>query len=739
MLIDLLILIVCCTASSLLGMVIFTRNPSLGNNRRFAFLSLSLVSWTLFNYLSDNANSHNLIYTRLTFFGGVAAGYSILLFISNFPITTTFKSKIYFRLNKLYALALIPIIFSPYFISSVSDTEVNGTITTGKLYPLFLLYAVYAVVLIAVSIVWQTRHSKTFVEKQQVSVISWGIIGYVVLAVSSNILLPLVINDWSSSRFGPVFTLFLVGMVAYTIAKHRLFDIRLVVVRSLGYILSLTTIAGVSFFGLTYLTSFFDKANVSEEIRRAVFVSLTLILAISYQPFKSLFDKLTNKIFYKDAYDPQQLLDGLNKTLISTIEIKSLSYWVSEIIAESLKAEFCILEIKQVGTRIDHIVGSQKKVSINLTDVENIQKLASGLHQKIIVTDELETGKEALIKLLRDNNIAVLARLTNDPNRTAGGLGYLILGNKKSGNPYSSQDKQILEIIADELVIAVQNALRFEEIQNFNLTLQEKVDNATRQLRRTNEKLKQLDETKDDFISMASHQLRTPLTSVKGYVSMVLDGDAGKITAQQKKLLDQAFTSSQRMVYLIADLLNVSRLKTGKFIIQPVLTNLADVVESEMMQLTETAKGRNLELAYVKPKNFPQLMLDETKVRQVIMNFADNAIYYTPAGGHIRIELEDTPHTIEYRVVDDGIGVPKNEQHHLFGKFYRAGNAKKARPDGTGLGLFMAQKVIVAQGGAVIFNSQEGKGSTFGFSFPKAKLLPTAIHTGPKEVTTTKE
>jgi signal transduction histidine kinase len=104
------------------------------------------------------------------------------------------------------------------------------------------------------------------------------------------------------------------------------------------------------------------------------------------------------------------------------------------------------------------------------------------------------------------------------------------------------------------------------------------------------------------------------------------------------------------------------------------------------------------------------------------MNFMDNAIYYTQAGGEVRVQLIDKPETIELRIVDNGIGVPRSEQHHLFNKFYRAGNARKVRPDGTGLGLFMAKKVIIAQGGAVIFDSQEGKGSTFGFVFSKAKL-----------------
>src|SRR5690606_22123578 len=121
-------------------------------------------------------------------------------------------------------------------------------------------------------------------------------------------------------------------------------------------------------------------------------------------------------------------------------------------------------------------------------------------------------------------------------------------GNKRSGNPYTKLDAKAVEVVANELVIAVQNVLQHEQIQHFTETLQDKVDDATLDLRKANEKLKSLDETKDEFISMASHQLRTPLTSVKGYLSMVLDGDAGKLNEQQEKLLTQAFISSQRMV-----------------------------------------------------------------------------------------------------------------------------------------------------------------------------------------------
>lgn len=287
-------------------------------------------------------------------------------------------------------------------------------------------------------------------------------------------------------------------------------------------------------------------------------------------------------------------------------------------------------------------------------------------------------------------------------------VGVLVVGFPQSDAKPSDTETLLLDRLSETIGVAMDNKLLFEENQR-----------VLKQMQEANNKLKALDETKDDFISMASHQLRTPLTSVKGYLSMVIEGDAGEVTPTQREMLSQAFVSSQRMVYLIADLLNVSRLKTGKFLIEAAPVNLADIVDEELKQLKETATSRDLKLNYDKPAKFPAIPIDETKTRQVIMNFVDNAIYYTPAGGHIDVTLVEKPHAIELRVTDSGIGVPKSEQPHLFTKFYRAENARKARPDGTGLGLFMAKKVIIAQGGSIIFETKDGKGSTFGFMLPK--------------------
>lgn len=300
-------------------------------------------------------------------------------------------------------------------------------------------------------------------------------------------------------------------------------------------------------------------------------------------------------------------------------------------------------------------------------------------------------------------------------------IGYVCLGSQLVSS-YTPRDIRLLEAIEQELVIAIQNARSVDKVRELNATLQQRVNEATRELRASNAQLQRLDEAKDEFISMASHQLRTPLTSIKGYISMLMEGDVGKVSNDQKHLLQEAFVSSERMVRLIGDFLNVSRLQTGKFIIDKQPVDLAKLVGREIESLGPNAAARSLKFTYKQPKNVPKLSLDESKIQQVIMNFADNAIYYSKEKSTIKVSLTVVKDRVEFTIKDTGIGVPLAEQNNLFSKFFRATNARKQRPDGTGVGLFLAKKVIDAHDGRVIFESKENKGSTFGFSLPLSKL-----------------
>ena len=156
----------------------------------------------------------------------------------------------------------------------------------------------------------------------------------------------------------------------------------------------------------------------------------------------------------------------------------------------------------------------------------------------------------------------------------------------------------------------------------------------------------------------------------------------------------------------------------SKFIIDKHPVDLSHIVGQEIDSLQPSAISRKLKLVYNQAKNFPTMEIDEGKIRQVVMNFADNALYYSHEDTTINVSLTVEGNNAVYTVKDTGIGVPENERAQLFTKFYRASNAKKQRPDGTGVGLFLAKKIIDAHGGEIIFESTEGKGSTFGFRLP---------------------
>jgi signal transduction histidine kinase len=709
------------TLLSLVGisLVIITRNRSSAVNRSFFIFLLTLFCWASCLFVADLSrhSSVALVATRVGLFFLAFAPMQLVIFFLSFIQSFLLTTKTYII---LYAVGLLAACSNamPWTIAAVQPTRYAAKLTVSGIgYLLFLVYVVIFSALAYTSLFLYARHPVTKRQLQAKFLFYGALSVELILILTGFILVRHDASGFAQLLSAPSLTIFCL-VVAYTIVRHNLFDVRLIIARSVGYILTWATISIVYGWVIFSVLGMFKHTGFTR-VQQLSFAGFALGAALLYQPLKKFFDKITNSIFYRNGYSSQKVLNDLSAMLASTTELQRVMSKSAAVVIDNLTVSKCafVMDTRDgpyvscfpLNKHIDEAVTAHLKAQTHL-------------HRRPVFTDNIEDHDERVRILLEAHELAAIVPLITK----TGMIGHMIIGIKKDGGILTTQDQDVLVIMANDLAVALQNALRFEEIENFTFTLQQRVNDATRELRKTNEKLKQLDEAKDEFISMASHQLRTPLTSVKGYVSMVLEGDAGKINEQQSQLLNQAFTSSQRMVYLIADLLNVSRLRTGKFVIENKPTFLPDLVEGEVGQLVETAKARGLELTFAKPAEFPTLSLDETKIRQVVMNFVDNAIYYTPSGGHIRVELEAGDKSVECRVVDDGLGVPKSEQHHLFTKFYRAANARRARPDGTGLGLYMAKKVVVAQGGAIIFSSQEGKGSTFGFTFPRHKLEVTA-------------
>lgn len=691
-------------------------------NRYFAYFTAAVSSWLGLQFLAQvfhDEHQFALTLLRIAVSAAPLLAYVFLTFVREY---THAKRKLshYWIAFPIFVLCVS---WTSALVRSADISRYGIAIRqVGLLYiPTLTFAASFFLAGIIIIMRDYLRHRQDIVRRSQSRLLMGGLLQLMLIAFVGSIFLA---NNVISQILVPLSALVMAVVVAYAIVRHGLFDVRFIIARALTYLLVIFTVTVLyTFLVFGLLFRLLPPTGRLSFVQQLPFFATAIIVAYSLQPLRARFNKLTNRVFYRDAYDTDALYDQLNKLLVSTYDLNLLLRSVNTLLSGALKPTYMGIELKEMVGKGQRFVGTEK-VEIPLDEILTLRRNTSHSRQSVIATDLLDSEDSREFKqLLQRYDIAVLVRLAPHVKRDTEGLGYLILGPKHSGNMYSGQDLRVLDTVANELILAIQNALRFEEIQGFNRTLQGKVTDATRQLRNTNEKLRTLDTTKDEFITMASHQLRTPLTSVKGYLSMVLEGDAGKITAQQRQLLNQSYQSAQRMVFLISDLLNLSRLNTGKFVIESSPVDLREVVQAEIGQVAETAKSREVALAYENPASFPKLMLDETKIHQVVMNFIDNAIYYTPAGGSITVSLTETPTTVEYRVKDTGIGVPRAVQHRLFSKFYRADNARRARPDGTGLGLFMAKKVIAAQGGAIIFESEEGKGSTFGFRFSKAHHL----------------
>jgi signal transduction histidine kinase len=584
--------------------------------------------------------------------------------------------------------------------------------------PLTPVYAITLLIMIIATLyaMFKGTRINTGSDKGRIVILSWSFFLALPLVVAMQLVLPTVTGWFGLTNIGVTPMLIVVLGLFYSVAKHRLFDLRLVIVRTLSYLVSLTILLILYGFITHYFQAYLLDLVSSPFEKDVINAALIALIAASYAPIKTVFNRITNRLFYRDSYDSQVVLGKVSDVIVGNVDPHKVQKGALEALGEALRPTFMLFLLVDLnGTlRKGDLVGQQW----SMHNPVGLQQALKKLGKRITSYEQLEEQGSKLKDVLRVEDIVISAPLVTKDEA----IGYLILGPKKSGNIYNSQDIKLLDIATNELAVALQNAQRFQEIQTFNVTLQDRITGATRELKSTNKKLIALDEAKDEFISMASHQLRTPLTSIKGYLSMILEEDLGKVNPAQEKALKEAFGSSQRMVYLIADFLNVSRIKTGKFMIETKEVDLPEIVREELTQLREMAGSRDLTLKYDQPEVFPRVKLDDNKIRQVMMNMVDNAIYYTPTGGIITIQLYSTGDEVIFKVIDSGIGVPKAEQHKLFTKFYRAGNARKSRPDGTGLGLFMAQKIVVEQGGAIIFESEEGKGSTFGWRFPLSKI-----------------
>jgi len=236
----------------------------------------------------------------------------------------------------------------------------------------------------------------------------------------------------------------------------------------------------------------------------------------------------------------------------------------------------------------------------------------------------------------------------------------------------------------------------------------------------TREKL--ADQMKSEFVTIAAHQLRTPISGVKWSLQMLLDGDLGELNDKQKEIIRQTLKINNKVIDLVGDLLNVAEIEEGRYLSKMVLGSIDDLILTIANDYKERIKEKNIKLRIEKSQEqIPKIMMDIGKMRIAIKNIIDNAVRYTLGGGVISILITVKEKIIEVKIEDTGIGVPADQQDKLFKKFFRGSNVMKISAEGTGLGLYIAKNIIEAHEGKVWIESEENKGTIFYFTIPIKK------------------
>lgn len=729
----------------LLGLAVFIyrRDPQAWLNRYFALFALSILGWLVtlfaFNRQGDTPFLTNL--GRLNF--AVAAGIVLFGYLFVREVTRHRSGRRGTRLPLWLGLETAALAAVTLFTGLLDTSEhLSGTqhVTVfGPLFPLFILH-IGGYILAALYLAFVSGHHATPKVRGQLSIIGLGIFVMAAIAVVTNLLLPYLYGNFAFQEIGALSTLALLSAIAYAISVHQLFDIRVFIRRAFIFAL-LLAFTSAAYNGVLFALAVLFRGGFADYDWHDSIPSILIfsVLGFAFEPLRTRLDLSISRVLYRQEQERQEALrllaqnlngaltldEALEMAMHTLMKKAGLRHAVTYIFQAGDGGRPAIKHAKQAGYRhpenlllknddpaIDYFTHHSEILNLEaleaiLAEEESIiqaheqkgskhprlthPRLASIPNWSAFVREHNQ--KRAVQKALTSLHAAIAVPLFLDEQP----LGVILLGRKSGDSPYTPEDEWLLETVAAHAVSSIQKAKLYES-----------------------------DQTKSEFVSIASHELLTPITAIEGFLSMILDEGMGKVDDQARGYLNNVYASARRLSVLVKDLLSVSRIESGKIEIQPQQVDLEKLIADAVAQLQFKAKDKHLKLNFTPPsaeqppRLLPPVWADPGRTMEVLMNLVGNAIKYTPEGSvTITMQLQDkSVPCVRVDVADTGLGMTKEAQSHLFQKFYRVKTDETAGIQGTGLGLYITKAIIEKMDGELALHSVPGKGSTFSFTLP---------------------
>lgn len=700
-----------------IGLVTFVKNARDELYVWFFVLALVMAAWLAALMVGDLTISSGVSLWCLRAAAGIGTLIvpAALYFSVAFPVQLSRVRRLFHLIVLIPAAAFIVLAFTPWLIPGV---QLDGaSVQPSDLNLLYTLQTLYAVAGLIASFVIILRKWRRVAARERAQIRL--VIGGLVVAVVVNVMTGFVLAETQqannySNLAGSLSFLVFIGTTAYAIIKHRLFDIRLAIVRSIGFILTVGIMSAVYSLlilgvGAPLLTNG-RITLVTNSTQLFLLVPPTIIAALTFHSLQTFIARVTRGVFYQDLYDTRDTLDALSDALLSSNDIDIIMARGLRVLSAALRPShslFVVLDDQGKPYR------TQLAGRPAVTDQAELLQKAHELKDRVSTKDTQPDGTWP--RQFEDEDIVLVLRLGNAKHH----VGVLFLGPKQNGRIYSRQDTELLNVSAKNFNIAVENAKKYEQIAAFADTMHKEVLHATTRLRHANSELKTLDAMKDDFISMASHQLRSPATSVHEAIQMLSQDYLAP--ADRKKIMELAEASSERLVGVITDMLSIARIQAGHFTLEETDVNMTELVDRAILEASGLARQKHIGVQFKSPKQPIHLSADRAKLNEIMSNYLENAIKYSPENSLVTVSLHKDGDAVRFEVADAGIGVPLSERKDLFKKFYRAANARKEQPNGNGIGLFVVKTVAEAHGGDVYYRPLE-VGSLFGFRIPVHRI-----------------